>query len=97
MGGIEMTAVGILNPNSKWAREYNERNGGVMIARPAVSLESRIDFLTSEIAKRQNEGESELAERLIWKRELLRVEVLTAILDEQLPTFGGAMELNREG
>jgi hypothetical protein len=29
-----MTHVGILNPNSKWAREYNERNGGVMIARP---------------------------------------------------------------
>jgi hypothetical protein len=91
-----MTAVGILNPNSKWAREYNERNGGVMVARVdaiRAARESKIDFLTSEIAKRQHEGAHEVAERLIWKREMLRVRMLTAVLDEQLPTFGGAMEL----
>lgn len=29
-----MTALGINNPNSKWAREYNGRNGGVSVARP---------------------------------------------------------------
>jgi hypothetical protein len=88
-----MTAVGILNPNSKWAREYNERNGGVNVAPQAPSLESLIDFLSGEIAKRQHEGATEVAERLIWKREMLRVEMYAAILDEQMPSFGGAMEL----
>jgi hypothetical protein len=89
-----MTALGINNPNSRWMREYNGRSGGAEVARPAPSIESRIDFLTGEIAKRQREGAHEVAQRLIWKREMLRVELLTAVLDEQLPTFGGDMQIN---
>jgi hypothetical protein len=29
-----MTALGINNPNSKWMREYNGRNGGIAVAKP---------------------------------------------------------------
>jgi hypothetical protein len=89
-----MTALGINNPNSKWMQEYNGRNGGVNVARPAPSLESQIDFLTGEIAKRQHEGAHGLAERLIWKREMLRLALYVDVLDEQAPDFGGAMELS---
>jgi predicted sugar kinase len=35
-----MTALGINNPNSKWMREYNGRNGGVDIKPAPVSFRS---------------------------------------------------------
>jgi hypothetical protein len=97
-----MTALGINNPNSKWAREYNARNGGISIARPFNMRDELNKAYTAAMVKaRSTKGSSDKVSRATYRRAVASM----ADLSEQLtlldaieggyikPVFGGAVKL----
>lgn len=71
------------------------------------TLEEQIKFLDTEITKKQNSlgyyrkvgqiklaaSMAEMIDRMEMKREVLKAQYYASLMDEYMPTFGGAMML----
>jgi hypothetical protein len=96
-----MTALGINNPNSKWMREYNGRNGGSIAQPPTLRQQLNSSYTAQMMKARAVRGSRKPSDVAMVKR----AEAQMADISEQLtlldaiefgfikPVIGGAMKL----